>query len=214
MPITRVRSNVIGVARLCGKYVNTASGVKFHVQWGTDETKNKAPLWKPVEAEKIVLKSSQPQMIQLKAFSRDLRKNNGRNRIRTTWKTRSAFASSQFKMTVLPVVTGFLYRLRTQTIIRQKVYSTCFNLRKATTYVKLSEKHILNCRTLPSKALRSSDHRVCKLHLAWSLLITNYANAYVWELPIADFDGSRMGIWTTPLWNFLNRTWQMRPPEK
>ena len=26
-------------------------------------------------------------------------------------------------MTVLPVVTGFLYRLRTQTIIRQKVYS-------------------------------------------------------------------------------------------
>ena len=28
----------------------------------------------------------------------------------------------QFKMTVLPVVTGFLYRLRTQTIIRQKVY--------------------------------------------------------------------------------------------
>ena len=27
-------------------------------------------------------------------------------------------------MTVLPVVTGFLYRLRTQTIIRQKVYST------------------------------------------------------------------------------------------
>ena len=35
---------------------------------------------------------------------------------------RSALASSQFKMTVLPVVTGFLYRLRTQTIIRQKVY--------------------------------------------------------------------------------------------
>ena len=69
------------------------------------------------------LKSAQPQMILLKAFSHDLRKNNGQNRIRTTWKTHSALASSQFKMTVLPVVTGFLYRLRTQTIIRQKVYS-------------------------------------------------------------------------------------------
>ena len=44
MPITRVRSNVIGAARLCAKYVNTASEVKFHVQSGTDETKNKAPL--------------------------------------------------------------------------------------------------------------------------------------------------------------------------
>ena len=121
MPITGVRSNVIEVAQLCAKYVNTASEVKFHVQSGTDETKNKAPLWKPVEAW-IGLKSAQPQMIKLKAFSHDLRKKNGRNRIRTTWKTRSALASSQFKMTVLPVVTGFLYRLRTQTIIRQKVY--------------------------------------------------------------------------------------------
>ena len=63
MPITRVRSNVIGVARLCPKYVNTASEVKFHVQWGTDETKNKTPLWKPVEAQKIGLKSAQPKMI-------------------------------------------------------------------------------------------------------------------------------------------------------
>ena len=63
-------------------------------------------------------------MIQLKAFSHDLRKNNGRSRIRTTWKTRSALAYSQFKMTVLPVVTGFLHRLRTQTIVRQKVYCT------------------------------------------------------------------------------------------
>ena len=52
MPITRVRSNVIGVARLSAKYVNTASEVKFHVQWGTDERKKKAPLWKPVEAKK------------------------------------------------------------------------------------------------------------------------------------------------------------------
>ena len=65
MPITRARSNVIGVARLCKKYVNTASEVmiKFHVQSGTDETKNKALLWKPVEARKIGLKSAQPQMI-------------------------------------------------------------------------------------------------------------------------------------------------------
>ena len=123
MPITGVRSDVIEVARLCAKYVNTASEVKFHVQSGTDETKNKAPFSKPVEARKIGLKSPQQQMIQLKAFPHDLRKNNGRNRIRTTWKTRSALASSQFKMNVLPVVTGFLYRLRTQTIIRQKVYS-------------------------------------------------------------------------------------------
>ena len=63
MPITRVRSNVIGVARLCAKYLNTASDVKFHVQSGTDEMKNKAPLWKIVEARKKGLKSAQPQMI-------------------------------------------------------------------------------------------------------------------------------------------------------
>ena len=63
MPITGVRSNVIEVARLGAKYVNTASEVKFHVQSGTNETKNKALLWKPVEARKIGLKSAQPQMI-------------------------------------------------------------------------------------------------------------------------------------------------------
>ena len=63
MPITQARSNVIGVARLCAKYVNTASEVKFHVQSGTDETKNKALLWKLVEARKIGLKSAQSQMI-------------------------------------------------------------------------------------------------------------------------------------------------------
>ena len=61
MPITGVRSNVIEVAQLCTKYVNTASEVKFHVQSSTDEGKNKAPLWKPVEARKIGLKSAQPQ---------------------------------------------------------------------------------------------------------------------------------------------------------
>ena len=60
MPITRVWSNVIGVARLCARYVKTASELKLK---GTDETKNKAPLWKPVEARKIGLKSAQPQMI-------------------------------------------------------------------------------------------------------------------------------------------------------
>ena len=63
MPITGVRSNVIEAARLGAKYVNTASEVKFHVQSGTNETKNKALLWKPVEARKIGLKSAQPQMI-------------------------------------------------------------------------------------------------------------------------------------------------------
>ena len=61
MPIIRIRSNVIGVAQLCAKYVNMASEVKFHVQSGTDETKDKAPLWKPMEARKIGLKSAQPQ---------------------------------------------------------------------------------------------------------------------------------------------------------
>ena len=63
MPITGVRSNVIEAARLWEKYVNTASEVKFPVQSGTDEMKNKAPLWKPVEARKISLKSAQRQMI-------------------------------------------------------------------------------------------------------------------------------------------------------
>ena len=43
MPITGVRSNVIEIARLRPKYVNTVSEVKFHVQSGTDATKNKAP---------------------------------------------------------------------------------------------------------------------------------------------------------------------------
>ena len=42
-----------------------------------------------------------------------------------------------------------------------------FNLRKATTYVKLSEKHFFVCLTLPSLALRTSDHRVCKLRSSW-----------------------------------------------
>ena len=40
------------------------------------------------------------------------------------------------------------------------------NLQKATTYVKLSEKHSFDCLTFPSQALRTSDHRVCKVRLA------------------------------------------------
>ena len=97
MPITRVQSNAIGVAQLvlCARYVNMGSEVKLHVHSGTSERKNKAPLSKPVEANKIGLRSVQPAMIKLKTFSHYLFKNNGRNRIGTT---RSASASSQFKM--------------------------------------------------------------------------------------------------------------------
>ena len=50
MPITGLRSDVIEVAQLCSKYVNTASEVKFHVQLGTDETKIRhhfESLWRP-----------------------------------------------------------------------------------------------------------------------------------------------------------------------
>ena len=46
------------------------------------------------------------------------------------------------------------------------------NLRKATTYVKLSEKHVFDCLTFPWQALRTSDHRVCKLRLARPLPLT------------------------------------------
>ena len=46
------------------------------------------------------------------------------------------------------------------------------NLGKATKYVKLSEKNFFDRPTFPSQALRTSDHRVCKLDLAWSLPIT------------------------------------------
>ena len=54
-----------------------------------------------------------------------------------------------------------------------KVGPKCrFNLRKVTTYVTLSEKHFLDCLTFPSRALRTSDHGVCKLYLARSLPIT------------------------------------------
>ena len=42
-----------------------------------------------------------------------------------------------------------------------------FNLGKATKYVKLSEKNFFDRPTFPLQALRTSDHRVCKLDLAW-----------------------------------------------
>ena len=60
MPMTRVLSNVTGEAQLCVRYVNTASEVQFHVHSGTNERKNKAPLWKPVKARKIGLTLSLP----------------------------------------------------------------------------------------------------------------------------------------------------------
>ena len=42
-----------------------------------------------------------------------------------------------------------------------------FNLGKATTYVKLSKKHFFDYPAFPSQALRTSDHRVCKILLVW-----------------------------------------------
>ena len=47
-----------------------------------------------------------------------------------------------------------------------------FNLRKATTCIKLSEKHFFQPPTFPIQALQTSDIRVCKLLLAWPLPIT------------------------------------------
>ena len=60
MPMTRVLSDVIGVAQLCARYVYTASEVKFQVHSGTNKGESKAPLWKPVEARKIGLTMSLP----------------------------------------------------------------------------------------------------------------------------------------------------------
>ena len=47
-----------------------------------------------------------------------------------------------------------------------------FNLRKENTYVKMSEKHVFDRPAFPLQALRTSDHRVCKILLAWSSPIT------------------------------------------
>ena len=88
------------------------------------------------------------------------------------------------------------------------------NLQNATTYVILSEKHFLDRLTFPSQALRTSDHRVCKLRLARPL--PDYAPAYTWEPRIANVM-ARAGacvqldieiFWTKPgKWDHLkNRT--------
>ena len=47
-----------------------------------------------------------------------------------------------------------------------------FNLGKATTYVKLSEKHSFDRPAFPSQALRTGNHGVCKIILVRSLPIT------------------------------------------
>ena len=50
MPITRVQSNVVRVAQLCARYVNTASEVNFRVHSGTSERKLRhhfESLWRP-----------------------------------------------------------------------------------------------------------------------------------------------------------------------
>ena len=51
-----------------------------------------------------------------------------------------------------------------------------FNLGKATTYVKLSEKHSLDRPAFPSQALRTGNHGVCKILLVWSLPPGAYGN--------------------------------------
>ena len=58
------------------------------------------------------------------------------------------------------------------------------NPQKATTYVKLSEKHFFDCLSFPSQALRTSDHCVCKLRLAKPLPIPPLL--YTWEPSIAN----------------------------
>ena len=44
MPITRLRSNVIGVAQLCARYVNTTSEVNFHLHSGITKREKNAPI--------------------------------------------------------------------------------------------------------------------------------------------------------------------------
>ena len=89
-----------------------------------------------------------------------------------------------------------------------------FNLQRATTCVKLQRKTLFGLPTFPSQALRTSDLRVFKLRLAWSLPLTssltrgNHRSLMSWLAQL------RRGMCTTPCWKFLNQTWQMRPPEK
>ena len=123
IPINRVRPNVIGVARLCARYLNRVSEVKFHVHSGTSETIKKAPFWKSVEARKIGLKSVQPQIIKLKTFfSRSAQKQRSKSNQNNL---KNAFCIGLFAIQNDCVARSyrFLYRLRTQTIIRQKVNS-------------------------------------------------------------------------------------------
>ena len=124
MPITRLRSNVIGVAQLCARYMKTANDVKFHVHTGTSGRKIYTTL-KALERPENGFKIWSTTNDRSGIFSRTFW-NNGRNRIRTRWKTRCALASSQIKVTVLPIVTGFVYRLRTQTMVRSKAYERLF----------------------------------------------------------------------------------------
>ena len=58
------------------------------------------------------------------------------------------------------------------------------------------------------------NERSSRLQARLGMVVANYALVYTWELPIADVDGSRTGMCTTPYRKFLNQTWQMRPPEK
>ena len=60
-------------------------------------------------------------MIKLKAFSHDLRKRTVEIESEQLEKRVLHWPLRNSKMTVLPVVTGFLYPLRTQTIIGQKL---------------------------------------------------------------------------------------------
>ena len=96
-------------------------------------------------------------------------------------------ASSQFKMTVLPVVTGFLYRLRTQTIIRQKVYYNRVKLHESKHIFhywrqpKNTQKIIFFARdkwggrkkfSLPTHLLKNSSNspRICLIFPHWWLM--------------------------------------------
>ena len=88
-----------------------------------------------------------------------------------------------------------------------------FNLQKATTCVKLQRKTLFWLPNFPSQALRTSDLRVFKLRLAWSLPITPPLTR---EPPIADVMARTRAcvqlhfknFWTKPgKWDHLkNRT--------
>ena len=60
----------------------------------------------------------------------------------------------------------------------------------------------------------TSNERSWRLQALLGMVVAKYAPAYMWELSIANVDGSRRDMRTTPYWNALNQTWQMRPLEK